>query len=654
LYIFKSGVSGSILDSGSRQDLFGDFAAATICISSNSVVSVQKSFLILEPEWSIWDLFSFPLAFLGFAMIVLIYVTMVQCGVVKYKGDNPESCCFKFNARRRRLFSTRLFQVLKTVFNIVDGVTDIALAVSVLLISVDIYQVVIRQDGINKFAYMRLLRYDDSNVTSTVPQFVSYNFSSSSCSAAGDLLIGNADFNQNKWYINPPSWIRSPYKRMFEVSLDCENGDVDFAFTTENGVPLPCYHSALSLQSKGDAYFCTLNNFWFYNFITMLLFVSLLAKEFLIYAYYDFLPYNLNEVDVRLMSGYCMLGNVLYLSLATKKRQDDNSKADCRDTRFVPGKSDKDMIQMFPILTTIWGILDLLTRISSSTLAVVLLSKNGKNWLGYVTLITSSLGFLRYFWAWTNKLKFLIFVKKGFEVKRAEHEQLRQMDYRLSVVDQLPSYAALTINYYEYVEAFYEPILNNYVPPYQGGRICSVRTAKRWLNFFNFALLVVLAVFCLLYFRGNKVYQIYFIGGVVLAVVFLQAFSFAVKRIVGHRFYAQLMKVDLVQAIINPESCLDVCNRGTKWAFLVDNVFRTANVKRPRISLHQADIALRIVLIVIMIVFVDNISNGSFTIAVLFAFYIVYFLYISFLPPRLDPETTTKKQVSPHHLARFF
>jgi hypothetical protein len=151
----------------------------------------------------------------------------------------------------------------------------------------------------------------------------------------------------------------------------------------------------------------------------------------------------------------------------------------------------------------------------------------------------------------------------------------------------------------------------------------------------------------------KKTEQTYFLGDIVLALIVVQAWAVFIKRVVGNRFFLQLAKVDLIQAIINPDSCAFVCRMGTKWNFFVDNVFSAGKVRRPRTSLYRTDIAFRIYFLLLMGTFSFQTQYSNYAIAILFALYLVYFLFYSFFPPKLTLHVP-KQFVSFYQLFIFF
>lgn len=641
LYVTSDGVSGlarRYIDTSCAETQM--FHTLEICYKSTGAdgpVEIKRTPIKRIALYNELALLGFPIALAAFALIVLVYILMIRYEKIKYKPAKLSGCWFNFKHAVRNILHNKLFQIFKTIFSLIDGLTDIVLAVAVLLVSAGFYETVIKSDnGVNQI-YLRSI----TNIRNY--DFDSFNFT---CSKPIEHIVQT---DRDGWFKQQPFLFQLQYLRYFEFFFDCNQNPPALISSGQNGLNIPCEMS--SVPGFGNVFLCDTYNTPIFSFMTVCLFVTLVAKEYLIYIYYEFLPYNLNEVDVRLLSGYCLMGNAVFLALsASAKRREKAAKSisniDCADTRIIADKANSDMVLTFPRMTVAWGLFDFLNRMASASLSLLVLAGNSNSGLAILTLITTVLGFLRYFYAWTDKLKFAIWKKKGIEVHRQEHEQVRQMGFRMSVADQLPSYVSVSLDLHYFVSNMYKPNLAGYSSYYTQytGR-CSKNACIRLNRLFDFGILIYFIIFMVAYFINKTNSRAYYVGGIVLGLMFLQALAIYIKNKVSEKLYTELAEVDLSQACINPSSCILLMDSNVKFSFLIYKLYKELGLNLPRGNKYVRAVFLRLFVLFILVVYSSYGDLAAWLLGGYFLVQLLYFGIAVYFPPKLSKDIT-KHEVS--------
>eukprot|EP00475_Leptophrys_vorax_P044230 TRINITY_DN877_c0_g1_i2.p1 TRINITY_DN877_c0_g1~~TRINITY_DN877_c0_g1_i2.p1 ORF type:complete len:454 (-),score=83.18 TRINITY_DN877_c0_g1_i2:929-2290(-) len=168
---------------------------------------------------------------------------------------------------------------------------------------------------------------------------------------------------------------------------------------------------AVLIQDSSQMYFCASGNTWVHLFLFLFLLASLLAKEYLVFCYDNFLVYNLNQDDLMFLRSYSGYGLFLYcwhlLHLRAFKIKSQNliGMVDTCNVNFVDDISNKDMTATFPTLSLLFWLAGLICRIATASVSVFILANNPNSSIAILKLILSIIGSLKYLGTWTNKLK---------------------------------------------------------------------------------------------------------------------------------------------------------------------------------------------------------------------------------------------------------
>lgn len=225
-------------------------------------------------------------------------------------------------------------------------------------------------------------------------------------------------------------------------------------------------------------------------------------------------------------------------------------------------------------------------------------------------------------------------------VERQDTAPLGAMtSFRMSTPDQLPSYANLSIDLHYVVMNMYQPNLQGYNPEItQNFGFFDKRTLQRITLAIDFSIVVYFIVFLVTYFIKKINNRAYYVGGIVLGIMFCQAIAILIKRKVQESLYKKLANIDFTQACINPISCILLMESEKKVSFLMSRVYNRLEIKLPKGNKYLNALALRLFILFILVIYSYFAEIAAWLLAVVFFIQLLYFAIHAYFPPHLSKE----------------
>jgi hypothetical protein len=315
-----------------------------------------------------------------------------------------------------------ILRALKILHQIVDSVTDFLLLLSLTIIWSSTPNIFLSNivDGSALIAIPEMI----------INQLAVYSFDNSLC-GPGTFEVYNSRLAWGTKQLSYEDTLRSGQNHYLQIH--CQGNFTQISKYVLNDLTTPCVQSTvLGFDSQVTKYACDI----FYSprlmWILFCMIWTFILKEFMFYSYSVFLADNISITDQMFISRNTFCGTYVFvvkplLVRVLARFEWFPLKREWEDTRFLPVGDNLSMTRLFPGFTLMFVFLDLLGRVSSICFAWILLRESKSlNTLAIVSIITSFLGFLKYFGQWSYRLRKLLF---SFDPSDYVPENLGRRDY---------------------------------------------------------------------------------------------------------------------------------------------------------------------------------------------------------------------------------